>query len=53
MFRFDINPLTPELNPSVQRCPMRFLLEICFLKCEFRKYKRENPTHEPITRSVY
>jgi hypothetical protein len=24
---FDINPLTPELNPSVQRCLTRFFTE--------------------------
>jgi hypothetical protein len=27
-----INPLTPELNPSAQRCLTRFLLGIMFLE---------------------
>jgi hypothetical protein len=27
-----INPLTPELNPSAQRCLTRFLLEILFFE---------------------
>jgi hypothetical protein len=30
-----INPLTPELNPSAQRCLTRFLLGICFLNRAF------------------
>jgi hypothetical protein len=29
---FCFNPLTPELNPSVQRCLTRFLLEILLLE---------------------
>jgi hypothetical protein len=28
----SINPLTPELNPSSQRCPPRFLLGILIFK---------------------
>jgi hypothetical protein len=28
----SINPLTPELNPSAQRCLTRFLLEILLLE---------------------
>jgi hypothetical protein len=32
-----INPLTPELNPSAQRCLTRFFYwEFCFLNREFR-----------------
>jgi hypothetical protein len=32
----SINPLTPELNPSAQRCLPRFLLGILFLKGSLR-----------------
>jgi hypothetical protein len=28
---FNFNPSTPELNPSVQRCLMRFLLGILLI----------------------
>jgi hypothetical protein len=29
---FHINPLTPELNPSAERCLTKILLGILFLK---------------------
>jgi hypothetical protein len=32
MTHFNINPLTPELNPSAQRCLTRFLLGILLLE---------------------
>jgi hypothetical protein len=42
----EINPLTPELNPSVQRCLTRFLLGILLLEpCISFIYMREKPTN--------
>jgi hypothetical protein len=31
-YKYILNPLTPELNPSAQRCLTRFLLEILLLE---------------------
>jgi hypothetical protein len=39
-----INPLTPELNPSAQRCLTRFF---------YWGYMCEKPTNTPIIHSVY
>jgi hypothetical protein len=50
----EINPLTPELNPSAQRCLMKFFTGgYCFLNRAFRLYMREKPTNTQITHSVY
>jgi hypothetical protein len=51
--RRHINPLTPELNPSSQRCLTRFLLGILLLEPVFRSYMRENPKNATIIHSVY
>jgi hypothetical protein len=49
-----LNPLTPELNPSAQRCLTRFVYwGFCFLNRAIRQHMREKPTNTPIIRSVY
>jgi hypothetical protein len=49
-----INPLTPELNPSAQRCLTRnFYWGFCFLNPAFRYCIREKPTNATIIHSVY
>jgi hypothetical protein len=49
-----IEGLTPELNPSAQRCLKRiFYWGFSFLNRAFRKYMREKPTNAPIIHSVY
>jgi hypothetical protein len=40
-----VNPLTPELNSSAQRCLTRFLLGIFFLNRAFLKYMRKKPSN--------
>jgi hypothetical protein len=48
------NPLTPELNTSVQRWLTRFFLEILFLEpCISLIYMREKSTNATIIYSVY
>jgi hypothetical protein len=47
-----VNPLTPELNPSAQRCLTRFLLGILLLEPAFHYCMREKPTNTTIS-SVY
>jgi hypothetical protein len=50
----NLNPLTPELNPSAQRCPTRFFTGgFWYLNRAFRLYVRENPTNATIIHSVY
>jgi hypothetical protein len=48
-----LNPVTPELSPSAQRCLTRVLLGIGFLNRVFRLYMREKPTNATIIYSVY
>jgi hypothetical protein len=49
-----VNPLMLELNPSAQRCLMRFFYwGFCFLNHAFCYYMREKPTNTPIIHSVY
>jgi hypothetical protein len=48
------NPLTPEINPSAQRCLTRFLLGILLLEpCISLTYMRENEKNATIIYSVY
>jgi hypothetical protein len=47
------NPLTPELNPSAQRCLTRFCWVFGFSNRAFRVYMRGKPTNPPIIHSVY
>jgi hypothetical protein len=48
------NPLTPELNPSAQRCLRDFLLGILLLEpCISLIYVCEKPTSTPVILSVY
>jgi hypothetical protein len=49
----EFNPLTPELNPSAQRCLTRFLLGILLLEPCISLIMREKPTNTPIIHSVY
>jgi hypothetical protein len=58
MFLFqcvNINPLTPELNHSEQRClPKYFTADFASLTVHFvNSYMREKPTNSPIIHSVY
>jgi hypothetical protein len=49
-----VNPSTPELNPSAQRCLMKFFYwGFCFLTRALRQYVRKKPTSTPIVQSVY
>jgi hypothetical protein len=49
-----VNSLTPELNPSAQRCLTRFFTgDFASLNTAFRKYMHETPTNATIIHSVY
>jgi hypothetical protein len=49
-----INPLTPELNPSVQCGQMGFFTgDFASLKHAFHYYMCEEPTNATIIHSVY
>jgi hypothetical protein len=48
------NSLTPELNPSAQRCLTRFFnWRFCFLNRAFRLHMPEKPTNTSIIHSVH
>jgi hypothetical protein len=51
----SFKPLTPELNPSAQRCLTIFLLGILLLEpcISLILYMREKPTNTPIIHSIY
>jgi hypothetical protein len=49
-----LNPLTPELNPSAQRClTIFFYWRFCFLNRAFRYYMGQKTTNATIILSVY
>jgi hypothetical protein len=51
--KYNINPLTLELNPSAQRCLMRFFTgDFAFWTVHFVNM-REKPTDATIIHSVY
>jgi hypothetical protein len=50
-YRVEINPLTPELNPSAQRCLTRYFT-VEFASCPVQ-HMRAKPKNTPITHSVY
>jgi hypothetical protein len=52
-FIYDINPLTPKLNPSAQRCLTRFLLVILLLEPCISLMYAWKPTNATIIHSVY
>jgi hypothetical protein len=50
---YKLNPLTPELNPSAQRCLTRFFTgDFASWTMHFINM-REKPTNTPIIHSVY